>query len=128
MAPMAGPARKLTIHQQSVLIQVLLAFPEQRVVVHYSPSAGDAPAYAQDFLTIFKAVGWMVTDAEPAELSTAQGAGLALVVGQDCRLPPGAEAFRDALRIYGIEVETVGDSGGEVAAGSFVLSVGSGGA
>jgi hypothetical protein len=124
---MAGPARKLTIHQQSVLIQVLLAFPEQRVAVHYSPSAGDAPAYAQDFLTIFKAVGWTVTDAEPAELSTAQVAGLALVVGQDRRLPPCAEAFRDALRIYGIEVETVGDSGGEVAAGSFVLSVGSDG-
>jgi hypothetical protein len=124
---MASPTRKLTTHQKAVLIQVLLAFPEQRVAVHYFPAASDAFAYAQDFLTIFKAVGWRVNDTESAERSTAQATGLALVVSQDHRLPPSAEALRDALRIYAIEVETVCDPGGNIAAGSFVLSVGSDG-
>ncbi len=117
--------RKLTVHQQAVLIQVLLAFPGQRVSVQYSPSIGDASAYAQDFLTIFKAVGWTVNDTESAERSTGQAAGLALVVSQHHRLPPSAEAFRDALRIYEIEVEIIRDLHGDVAAGSFVLRVGS---
>jgi hypothetical protein len=127
MVPLASPARKLTVHQQAVLIQVLLAFPEQQVAVRYLPSAGDGFSYAEDFLTIFKAVGWSVNNAEPSERSSGQGAGLALVVGEGHRLPPGAEAFRDALRIYGIEVETVCGGGGNVSDGSFVLSVGSSG-
>lgn len=113
------------MHQKAVLIQMLLAFPEQRVAVQYFASASDARAYAQDFLTIFKAVGWSVNDVESAERLTAQGAGLALIVSQDHRLPPGAEALRDALRIYGIEVETVRDPGGNVAVGDFALCVGS---
>jgi hypothetical protein len=125
MTAMASPARKLTVHQQSVLIQVLLAFPEQRVGVQYFPFTGDELAYAQDFLTIFKAVGWNVNDAEPVTRSSHQTADLALVVSKDHPLPPAAEAFRDALRIYGIEVETVRDSASNVAAGDFVLSVGS---
>ncbi len=120
---MTSRTRKLTVHQQAVLIQVLLSFPEQRVAIQYFPSAGDAPAYAQDFQTIFKAVGWSVNDMKVAERSTGQTTGLALVVSQDRCLPPSAEAFRDALRIYGIEVETVLHPDGNVAAGSFVLSV-----
>jgi len=122
---MPSTPRKLTTHQKAVLIQVLLAFPEQRIAVHYSPSANDALGYAQDFLTIFKAVGWRVNDTESAERSTAQAAGLALVVCQNHRLPPSAEALRDALRIYGIEVETICDPAGNIAAGSFALSIGS---
>lgn len=114
------------MHQKAVLIQVLLAFPEQHVTVRYSDAAGDALAYAEDFLTVFKSVGWSVNDAESAKRPTAQTTGLALVVSNDHRLPPGAEAFRDALRIYGIEVETVSDAGANVAADSFVLSIGSG--
>jgi hypothetical protein len=51
---------KLTTHQQAVLIQVLLAFPGQRVGIQTSPSAVDAAAYAQNFLAIFKACGWNV--------------------------------------------------------------------
>jgi hypothetical protein len=112
------------MHQQAVLIQVLLAFPEQRVAVQYFRPAGDACAYAQDFLTIFKAVGWSVNDTESAERSTGQAAGLALVVSRDHRLPPAAEALRDALRIYGMEVETVWHTGASTEAGSFVLSIG----
>jgi hypothetical protein len=127
MTAMASPARKLTVHQQSVLIQVLLAFPEQRVAVQYFPSAGDALAYAQDFLTIFKAVGWNVDDAEPSTQTFGSASGLAMVVSEDHSLLPAAEALRDALRIYGIEVETIWDSSGCVAADSFVLSVGSDG-
>jgi hypothetical protein len=127
MTPTPSPTRKLTVHQQSVLIQVLLAFPEQRVAVQYFPSTGDAPAYAQDFLTIFKAVGWNVDDAAPATQNFGSASGLALVGSEDHSLLPAAEALRDALRIYGIEVETVWDSSGCVAADSFVLSVGSDG-
>ena len=122
---MASPTRKLTTHQKAVLIQVLLAFPEQRAAVHYSASASDALAYAQDFLTIFKAVGWKVDDPESAQRSAVQAAGLAVVVSQDHSLPPSAEALRDALRIYGIEVETICEPAGNIAAGSFVLSIGS---
>lgn len=113
------------MHQKAVLIQVLLAFPEQRVAVEYFASVGDALAYAQDFLTIFKAVGWSVGDVESVERRTAQDAGLALIVSQDHRLPPAAEAFRDALRIYGIEVETVLDDRANFAANSFLLAIGS---
>ena len=122
---MPSTPRKLTTHQKAVLIQVLLAFPEQSVAVHYSPSASDALTYAQDFLTIFKAVGWRVNDAEFAKPSAARGAGLAVVVSQDHSVPPGAEALRDALRIYGIEVETICDPAGNSAAGSFVFSISS---
>jgi hypothetical protein len=118
-------ARKLSTHQKAVLIQVLHAFPGQRVAVRYLASVGDAPAYAQDFLTIFKAVGWSVNDVESVEQLMAQDAGLALIVSQDHRLPPAAEALRDALRIYGIEVETVGDPSGNVEVGDFALCVGS---
>jgi hypothetical protein len=123
---MASPTRKLTVHQQAVLIQVLKAFPGQRVAVQYFPSVGDAHSYAKDFLTIFKAVGWNVNDAEPAERSSEHAPGLALLVSQDHRWPSGAEALRDALRIYGIEVEIVLDPGANVPANSFVLTVGSG--
>jgi hypothetical protein len=113
------------MHQKAVLIQVLLAFPEQHVAVQYFPSGGDALAYARDFVTIFKAVGWQVDESGSAERArTAQAGGLALVVSQDRRLPPAAEALRDALRIYGIEAETLSDSGGDVAPGHFLLSVG----
>ena len=122
---MAVATRKLTMHQKAVLIQVLRAFPEQRVGVEYCASAGDGLAYAQDFFTIFRAVGWEVEDVEPAIQATAQAVGLAIVVSQGRRLPPGAEALRDALRIYGIEVETISDAGGRVAAGAFALRVGS---
>jgi hypothetical protein len=124
---MASPARKLTVHQQAVLIQVLLAFPEQRVAVRYDPAVDDASSYAEDFLTIFKAIGWSVDDAAPVEPLSGQVAGLALVASEKHGLPAGAEAFRDALRIYGVEVETVADSSGCVAAGEFVLSVGADG-
>ena len=77
-----APSRKLTTHQQAVLIQVLLTFPDQQVGVCFSPTATDAFAYAQDFLTIFNTIGWTVKDAEPAEIVTGQSADLALMVGR----------------------------------------------
>lgn len=123
---MQSTPRKLTTHQKAVLIQVLLAFPDQQVGVYYSPTATDALAYAQDFLTIFKTIGWTVNDAEPAEIVTGQSADLALMVGRGGSLPPSAEALRDTLRIYGIEVETLSDSARSIASGSFVLAIGSG--
>lgn len=104
---MHSPPRKLTTHRKAVLIQGLLTFPDQQVGVWYSPTATDAFAYAQDFLTIFKSIGWTVNDAEPAEIVTAQSTGLALIVSRGGSLPPSAEALRDTLRIYAIEVNTV---------------------
>jgi hypothetical protein len=117
--------RRLSTHQQAVLIQVLLAFPDQQVDICFSPSVGDAPAYAQDFLAVFKAIGWRVTGPESADLQDGCTADLAVVVRDEGRLPACAEALRDALRIYGIEVKTLCSSGREIAFGSFVLAVGS---
>ena len=101
-------------------------FSDQQVGVHYSSAATDALAYAQDFLTIFKTIGWTVNDAESAEIVTGQSEGLAIIVSRGNSLPASAKALRDVLRIYGIEVETFCDSARNIASGSFVLAVGSG--
>jgi hypothetical protein len=120
----AAPARKLTTHQQAVLIQVLLAFPEQRVAIEHV-QAGDAAAYARDFETIFNAVRWDVTSLGVANNGVSDGAaGLSIVARDKARMPAGAEALRDALRIYRIEVQTVFDAEREIVTGGFVLSVG----
>jgi hypothetical protein len=123
---MATPSasRRLTTHQQAVLVQVLSAFPGQRAEIRYSSGTPDAFAYAQDFLTIFKAVGWLIDDAESVTTGAAHNASLAFLV-QDHNLPASCEALRDALRIYGIEVETLPDAA-TAAPGSLVLSVGAG--
>jgi hypothetical protein len=121
--PASSPSRKLTTHQQSVLIQVLLAFPEQQVGIEHC-SAGDASSYARDFLTIFNAVRWNVAELGAAKVSAVTTGGLAILVSRNQNLPPSAEALRDALRIYGIEVETISDAAREIAAGEFVFSVG----
>jgi hypothetical protein len=116
-------SRKLTTHQKAVLIQVLLTFPDQRVIVCYFPPADDALAYAQDFLTIFKAIGWRVNDMVLAEASPL--AGIAIITSAEEHLPPSAEALRDALRIYEIEVAISRDAARNIAPGSFVFAVGS---
>lgn len=100
--------RRLTTHQQAVLIQVLLAFTEERVAVRYLASASDALDYAEDFSTIFKAINWTVVSSEPTEDLPYSSSGLAIVVRGE-KLPPSAEALRDALRIYGIEAQIVRD-------------------
>jgi len=119
-----APTRKLTTHQQAVLIQVLLAFPEQRVEIQTSPAAGDAPAYAQNFLAIFKACGWNVDEGGPARLSGAETQGLVIVVSEDHHLPAGAEALRDALRIYQVEVGTACEPAANIGRGAFVFRIG----
>ena len=43
--------------------------------------------------------------------------GLRLLWGKIERLPPGAEALRDALRIYQVEVEIVREAGAKIDAG-----------
>ena len=114
--------RRLTTHQQAVLIQVLLAFPEETVAVCYLPSASDALKYAQDFLTIFKAVNWNVVPAEPAEVLPCSSSGLTIVVREE-KLPPSAEALRDALRIYGIEAQVARDQSSLCGTSNFALAV-----
>ena len=124
MTPVNSPSRKLTTHQKAVLIQVLLTFPDQTVGISFSSPADDALAYAQDFLAIFKAIGWRVTEPEAREIPGGSSAGLALVFSKAGNLPPAAEALRDALRIYEIDAEILCDPTGDIAAGSFVLAVG----
>jgi hypothetical protein len=116
--------RKLTTHQQAVLIQVLLAFPEQEVGVYYRASASDALGYAQDFLTVFKAIGWKVNEEAPSESLSDELTGLAFVTAGRDTLPPVAEALRDALRIYEIEVGTLYDPSCNMRSSGFILSVG----
>jgi hypothetical protein len=117
-----APSRKLTTHQQAVLIQVLLAFPDQRVVVEHC-DWGDAAAYARDFYTIFNAVRWDVTELGARKETGDCASGLAIVIrGED--LPPAAEALRDVLRIYALEVGILCDSERKIGNGDFVLSVG----
>ncbi len=121
---METSARRLSTHQKAVLIQVLLTFPEQRVNVCYQRAASDAFDYAQDFLTIFKVIGWDVQEGAPSENWNGEAAGLSLVVAAAGSLPVGAEALRDALRIYGIELATVCDPTCGMSAGGFIFNVG----
>jgi hypothetical protein len=116
--------RKLTTLQKAVLIQVLRAFPDQEVGVCYHPSANDSLGYAQDFLTVFKAIGWNVSEGAPFEAVNSRSTGLVFVVSEQSKLPPSAEALRDALRIYEIEVGTFCDSTCNTKPGGFTLAVG----
>jgi hypothetical protein len=116
--------RKLTTDQKAILIQVLVAFPNQQVDVSYHPAASDARDYAQDFLTVFKVIGWKVSDGAPFESLSGKSSGLAFVVSEPDSLPPSAEALRDALRVFGIEVATIANSAYGTPPGGFVLSVG----
>jgi hypothetical protein len=114
--------RRLTTHQKAVLIQVLLAFPDEIVSVCYSSSASDALNYVDDFSTIFKAINWTVVAAEPAEDLPYSPSGLAIVVREE-KLPPSAEALRDALRIYGIEAQVARDRSNLCGSSNFALAV-----
>ena len=114
--------RRLTTHQQAVLIQVLLAFPEETVAVRYLTSASDALNYANDFSTIFKAVNWNVVPSKPAKVLPYSSSGLAIMVREE-RLPPSAEALRDALRIYGIEAQVARDQSNLCGTSNFALAV-----
>ena len=116
--------RKLTTLQKAVLIQVLRGFPDQQVGVCYYPTASDALGYAQDFLTIFKVIGWKVNEGAPSEALNGQSTGLAFVVSGPGSLPPSAEALRDALRIYGIEVTAFCDPNCNMRSGDFILAIG----
>jgi hypothetical protein len=116
--------RKLTTLQIAMLIRVLREFPDQRVDLCFCRSARDALGYAQDFLTVFKAIGWKVNDGAPSEVADAQATGLAFVVSGRGKLPPSAEALRDTLRIYGIEVATFCDPACDTEPGGFMLTVG----
>lgn len=112
-------ARKLTTHQKAVLIQVLRTFPNERVEIRYAADADDALSYAQDFVAVFKAISWDVNGPEAEGVENCSA--LALLVC-DVKLPPCAEALRDALRIYEIAVETQCNGGSP--AHTFTLWVG----
>lgn len=116
--------RRLTTHQKAVLIQVLRTFPDQEVSVCYHPAASDALSYAQDFVTVFKVIGWTVNDGGPSEALNAQFIGLAFLVSVRDSLPPSAEALRDSLRIYGIEVSTLCDPARNISPRAFILVIG----
>ncbi len=115
--------RKLATHQKAVLVQVLRTFPDERVSICYSPSATDGLGYAEDFLSVFKAIGWHVNGPQAADEPIAAFSGLALLTPQTS-LPPCAEALRDALRIYGIEIRAECCGSACATAGSFLLRIG----
>lgn len=125
MPPETNP-RKLTTHQKAVLIQVLRTFPDERVEIRYVPEAGDAFAYAQDFLSIFKAIGWDVLGPKAEAPSGGHTTGIAIFVPHG-KLPSCAEALRDALRIYDIEAKLQNDAERKPAADSFVFWIGASG-
>jgi hypothetical protein len=121
---MRSTPRKLNTLQMAVLIRVLRGFADQQVDLCYHPSVEDALGFAQDFLTVFKAIGWKVSDAAPLKVANGQCTGLAFVVSEEGSLPPSAEALRDTLRIYGIEVATFCDPACITPAGGFILAIG----
>jgi hypothetical protein len=114
-------ARKLTTHQEAVLIQVLRTFPNERVELRYAPGADDARPYAENFLAVFKAILW---DVEGPLADPSAPMGLTLVAGASSGLPPCAEALRDALRIYAIETRVQQRDGRDATPVSFTLIVG----
>jgi len=124
--PRAGAAgwspRRLSTHQQAVLMQVLAVFRHETVGVCYLPSVSDAFNYAENFSTIFKAINWTIDAAERAEHLPETSSGLAIVVPEG-KVPPSAEALRDALRIYGVEAEIVSDQWSLCGEKNFVLAI-----
>jgi hypothetical protein len=118
------PSRRLSTHQKAVLIQVLNAFPEQDVGVWASPEVADANDYAEDFVTIFRAIGWDVSRPDMAGVLNGNVAGLALLSNSEEGLTGCAQALRDALRIYNLEVATPSVSSSSIPPGSFVFAVG----
>jgi hypothetical protein len=121
---MRATPRKLTTLQKAVLIRVLRAFPNQEVGLCYHPSASDSLGYAQDFLAVFKAIGWNVDERAPFEATNSQSTGLTFLVPEQSKLPSAAEALRDTLRIYAIEVATFCDPTCDPKPGGFILEIG----
>jgi hypothetical protein len=115
-------SRRLSVHQQAVLIQVLLAFPGESAGVCYSRSSDEARAYAEDFLNIFKAINWSVEDAESVVDLPAASHGVAIIV-KEKHLPSSAEALRDALRIYHLEAEILDHQNSLCGSRKFVLAI-----
>ena len=114
-------ARKLTTHQEAVLIQVLRTFPNERVEIRYAPDADDTLSYAENFLAVFKAILW---DVEGPLADPSAPVGLTLVAGASCGLPPCAEALQDALRIYAIDTRVQQNDGRAATSVSFTLIIG----
>jgi len=98
-------------------------FPEQHAGIFFSPMSSDAQAYAQEFLTIFTAVGWTVTDPEPTEIAPVQSASLAVIVSAEASPPAAAEALHDTLQIFGMNAEVSRDSNHKIAPGGFILAI-----
>ncbi len=119
---MPTAARRLTTHQKQVLIQVLLAFPGQRVALEYAEGSADAADYALDFLAIFRALNWDVEGPRQLEPAPLHEPCLKLIAARP-HLAGCAEGLRDALRVYGIEVELVSDQDGRMREGGFLFSV-----
>jgi hypothetical protein len=121
-APRNSGIRKLSTHQQAVLIQILLNFPDEPVGVCCRPTASDAQGYAEDFLTVFKAINWSVERVEKVENLPGTASGLAIIV-KEGKLPASAEALRDGLRIYQTEADIVEDHSNLCGTRNFVLAV-----
>lgn len=122
---MVKSRRRLTTHQKAVLVQVLRTFPDEKVRVCYSPSATDGRSYAEDFVSVFRAIGWRVDGPDASGDTAASPSALALVPS-DMGLTPCAAALRDAMRIYRIEIHVDFSRPARASDGSFLLRVGQG--
>jgi hypothetical protein len=120
MAASPNNARKLTTYQKAVLIQILRSFPNERVEIRYSADSDDAFSYAQDFLCIFKAIGW---DVDGPEVEPGAQAGLTIHANGNSGAHACVEALRDALRIYEIEPQVRHENVGAISS-NFILTVG----
>ena len=114
--------RRLSTHQKAVLIQVLTIFPGERAGVLYEASDREAGEYAQDFVTIFKAINWEVERSEAAENLPASRSGICILARRGT-IPSSAEALRDVLRIYEIEAEILQDGPWRATEDNFILAV-----
>ena len=117
-------ARKMTTHQKAVLIQVLRTFSDERVEICYAPDADDALSYAEDFLSIFKAIGWDVSGPDPKPCDAMNPSSGIALLAQGGKLPACAEALRDALRICEIELTAQAHATAAADACTFTLWVG----
>ena len=79
-------ARRLSAEQASTLITVLEHFKEQRVRVGVSDSDPEASHYAQDFIHVFRAAKWHVSDYVDTKSITKAVIGLQIRCNpHDCR-------------------------------------------
>jgi hypothetical protein len=97
---------------------------DDQISFEFRNGSDDGRSYAEDFLSVFKAIGWEVDGPETAHEPTGASSRTSPLIANNAGLPPCAEALHDALQIYGIEVEVECSGSGNVPNGTFLLRIG----